>query len=98
MCVCLDEEFWHSDVIVQCLIPLCVCVYVCLFVCVCVCACAGEGVGEHGGSSGLNPRRSNSLGSLSDPDCYMNSLWPRAATSSNQVPPNPRLRSNIVQC
>ena len=54
-------------------------------VCVRVCVCAGEGVGENGSNGGLNPRRSNSLGSLSDPDCYMNSLWPRAAATSNQV-------------
>lgn len=48
--------------------------------------CAGEGVGEdtlccH---NGLHPRRSNSMGSLSEPDCYMNSLWPRL---SGQVSP-----------
>ena len=31
---------------------------------------------------GLYPRRSNSMGSLSDPDCYMNSLWPRLTTTA----------------
>ena len=36
-------------------------------------------------SAGLNPRRSNSMGSLADSDSYMNSLWPRVATTSTQV-------------
>ena len=35
----------------------------------------------HFTEDGSNPRRSNSLGSLSDPDCYMNSLWPRVNPS-----------------
>lgn len=36
-------------------------------------------------SAGLNPRRSNSMGSLADSDSYMNSVWPRVATTSTQV-------------
>lgn len=40
-------------------------------------------MGTRGEGKDPNPRRSNSLGCLSDPDCYMNSLWPRLA-SPNQ--------------
>lgn len=37
-----------------------------------------------GDTDDQNPRRSNSMSSLSDPDCYMNALWPRVP-STNQV-------------
>lgn len=55
--------------------------------CISLCSPAGEGVGEDqkAGHAGFNPRRSNSLGSLSEPDCYMNALWPRLVTTSIQV-------------
>ncbi len=47
----------------------------------------GEGMGvvSNQEGCGLDVRRSNSLGSLSDPDCYMNSVWPRVSAHSIQV-------------
>lgn len=44
----------------------------------------GEGVGEDT-EKRLTARRSNSLGSLSEPDCYMNALWPRLSAPASQV-------------
>ena len=36
-------------------------------------------------AGGVNPRRANSLNSLNDQDCYMNSVWPKATEKTSQV-------------
>ena len=36
-------------------------------------------------AGGVNPRRANSLNSLNDQDCYMNSVWPKATEKASQV-------------
>ena len=52
-------------------------------------------------AGGVNPRRANSLNSLNDQDCYMNSVWPKAIEKPSQVSAcgyTFRVHSMLVQC